>query len=166
MDKANRLQYLKKIDLFQSFSDSELHRFVDEISELDLASHELLFREGTPGQEMYILLSGSLKIFKESRTIAIIKPVDYVGEMAILDDKPRSASVVALEPCRLLRITLAQFRNYLAKQPQALVAVMRSLTSRIRRDTEIGAREFEKTNILIHDMRNQLTAFLLLDHLV
>jgi len=124
---------------------------------------EILFKEGETGSEMFILLEGELQVFKESRIIAVIRGGDYVGEMAIIETKPRSATVLTMAPSRLLVVTREQFQEYLARQPQSLVSMMKTLSGRIRKDTEVIGRELQRANILIHDMRNQLSAFLYLD---
>lgn len=165
MDSQKRIEYLRNIDLFEHFSNQELSSFAEHVEELEMRANEVLFREGSPGNEMFILLEGSLKVFKESRFITIIRPVDYIGEMAIIEDKPRSATVQTIKPCMLLKITSEQFQEYLSRQPESLVSMMRTLSQRIRKNTEIIAEEFEKANILIHDMRNFLSAFLFLDML-
>jgi|GEM_PF-781106 len=163
MNFDERLQSLKGTDLFQSFSPAELRAFAEKVVEVSLLPGEVLFQEGSPGDEMYILIEGALRIFKNARTITTLVAVDYIGEMAILEDKPRSASVEALGECVLLKITADQFREFFAGQPGPLVALMRTLSQRIRNDTELIAAEFEKANILIHDMRNVLCSFLQLD---
>jgi len=157
------LEHLKRIDLFRSFSDGELTSFADKVKEVPLAKGEILFHEGEAGQEMYILLAGLLKVFRGSRVIDIIRPGDYIGEMAIIENQPRSASVAALEDALLLMVPFAVFAEYLSGQPKSLVAMMQTLSRRIRRDGEILAQEFEQVNILVHDMKNLLTPFHLLE---
>ncbi|MCK5340549.1 MAG: cyclic nucleotide-binding domain-containing protein [Desulfobulbaceae bacterium] len=162
MDIAERIKCLEQIDLFHAFSGEELKQFAEQITEETFENNQDILTEGEPGEEMYILLQGSLKVYKESRTIAIITPVDYVGEMAIIETKPRSASVRTQEPCRLLKITSDQFKKYLAGQPKSLVSMMKTLSRRIRQDTVTIASEYEKANIMIHDMKNLLSVFLYL----
>ncbi len=163
MDSPKRIALLKGIDLFHSFSTAELASFAETIEELDFPADTVLFAEGAPGQDMFILLEGALQIFKDKRAITTIHPVDYVGEMAIIENKPRSATVISNTPVRLFRITSNQFNKYLASQPKSLVTLMQTLSQRIRNDTEQLAQEYEKANILIHDMRNAMSAFVLLD---
>lgn len=162
MDTQERITYLKSIDLFSAFTDSELVKFAEKISEQEYASGEIVFREDEPGEEMFILLKGTLKVFKGSRVITVIKPVDYVGEMAIIEDKPRSATVQADKKSLLMKISAEQFQD-VVRQPKSHLAMMRALSMRIRRDTEMIAQEFEKANILIHDMKNILTPFMFLN---
>ena len=165
MNINERVQCLKQIDLFEFFSDKDLFGLAEKISEVNLSPSENLFNEGEPGKEMYIILKGSLKVFKESRSITMVNPGDYIGEMAIIEDKPRSATVQAVGQCLMLELKSDQFREYLARQPKSLVSMMKTLSRRIRQDTELIADEFEKANILIHDMKNLLSVFLFLDRL-
>jgi len=163
MNLAERIASLRRTDLFTAFTDTELQSFAAKVAEVDIAAGEKLFHEGEPGDEMYVLVAGGLRIFKENRVITAVKPGDYVGEMAIIDAKPRSATVEAMTASRLLRITAEQFQEYLGHQPRSLVAMMTTLSQRIRRDTEIIAADFERANILIHDMKNALAILLYLD---
>jgi signal transduction histidine kinase len=112
---------------------------------------------------MYILLAGELKITKETKFITTIKPVEYIGEMALIEAKPRSATVLAVQDSTLLKITRDQFQEYFSNQPKSLFSMMKTLSHRIRVNTEIIAAELEKANILIHDMKNQMAPFLFLD---
>lgn len=163
MNVTERINSLRQIDLFCSFSPLELQEIAEKVCEVSLAVGDILFHEGDPGLEMYILLEGGLKVYKENRLICMIRPVGYVGEMAIIEAKPRSATVQAIEPCMLLKISAAQFQEYFARQPKSLVAMMKTLSQRIRHDNDQVAREFEKANILIHDMKNLLSTFLFLE---
>lgn len=163
MNTEERIKCLQGIDLFRSFSEQELKLFAQNISEESYSPGDVLFNEGEIGRDMFILLEGALTVFKESRTITEIKPVDYIGEMAIIEAKPRSATVQAEEPSLLLKVTSEQFQKYFATQPRSLVSMMKTLSQRIRKDTEIIAEDFEKVNMLIHDMKNGLVSFLFLD---
>ncbi len=165
MEIGKRTKYLRTIDLFEHFREEELRVFAEKVQEVNLRENDVLFREGSMGDDMFILLEGSLKVYKESRFITLIRPVDYIGEMAIIERKPRSATVQAIKPSILLKITMEQFQEYLSQQPESLVSLMRTLSQRIRRNTEIIAEEFEKANILIHDMKNLMSSMLFLDML-
>jgi signal transduction histidine kinase len=160
---TDHLQYIRNIDLFESFSEEELRSFACQIKEVRYRAGDTLFTEGEPGCDMFILLEGRLKVWKENRLIATLSPVDYIGEMAIIEKKSRSATVQVSAPSLLLKISSEDFQKYLAEQPQSLVSMMKHLSQRIRRDTELIAAEFEKTNIMIHDMRNMLSTFLYLN---
>ena len=151
------------MDLFESFADEDLHGFAETISEMSCVPGDILCREGEKATHLFILLEGRLQVVKEKRKITQVEPVDYVGEMALIEEKPRSATVIAIESCRLLKISADRFYDYFANQPKLLVSMLKTLSWRIRRDTELMAAQFEKTNILIHDMKNCLSIFLFLD---
>ncbi len=163
MNQTELLQFLSKIDLFHFFPTEELADFSEKATEVELAKGVILFREGEPGQEMDIVLRGMLKVFSGNRVIAIVKPGEYFGETAIIENQPRSASVAVLEDSLLLQVPYAVFQEYFSRQPKSLVAMMRTLSQRVRRDLEILGQEYEQINIMVHDMKNLLTPFHLLD---
>ena len=141
MDVQDRIKCLRETDLFEPFSEDELLDFAKNVTEVHLAPGEVLFYEGASADDMYVIIEGSIRIYKESRSITTIKAVDYIGEMAIIETKPRSATVEAIESSLLLQITLEQFQKYFSKQPVSLVSMMRTLSQRIRKDTELIAEE-------------------------
>ena len=163
MNQPELLQFLSTIDLFHLFCGEELAAFLEKSTEVALAKGNILFHEGDAGQEMYIVLRGMVKVFRGNRVIDIIKPGDYFGEMAIIENQSRSASVAALEDSLLLQVPLAVFQEYFSRQPKTLVSMMRTLSKRVRRDLEILGQEYEQINIMVHDMKNLLTPFHLLE---
>lgn len=163
MTPEERIKKLKSIELFQGFEETDLLEFAENVNEIFLSQDEILFEEGETAREVFILLEGELYIFKGYRSIATIKPVDYVGEMALIEDKPRSATVQATVDSVLLKITPEQFHYYFSRKHEALFSILKTLSQRIRSDNEVIAEEFEKANILIHDMRNLMTTFNLLE---
>lgn len=166
MRVEDRIKYLSSMDLFQQFTEAELYTFFAEnVAEIEIPAGEILCREGGSGDDMYILLVGELKISKDKKFITTIKPIEYIGEMALIEDKPRSATVEALTDSTLLKITRVQFQEYFSRRPESLFAILQTLSRRIRLNTEIIAAELEKANIMIHDMKNQMAPFLFLDML-
>ncbi len=163
MNRDDRITVLRNVDLFFSFSEDELTSFAQNIEEVEYAPGEILLEEGREGHNFYVLLKGKLSVAKGKRILSEITPVGYVGEMAIIESKPRSATVKALEKSTLLRIPADLFQEYLLEKPRAMLAIMKILSQRIRLDNEVLVREFEQTNILVHDMRNLLSIFLFLD---
>ena len=98
---------------------------------------EVVMREGDAGGELFLILEGALDIFVRYGTdsqerVRVIKPVDYVGEMAILDNEPRSATVVASEPSRLLALDGGSFKELVLQVPEISFEIFRVLTSRVR----------------------------------
>ena len=163
MDSQEKVSLLTRLDLFRALSAEELQKLALAMAEVEFPAGATVCAEGDTGADLFVLLAGELQVFKHHRLITTLTPIDYLGEMALIEDQPRSATVVSVSDSRLLRLAVSQFNRALASQPQAQVAMMRTLSRRLRRNTELLAQEYEKANILIHDMKNGMTAFLLLD---
>src|ERR1700693_3643558 len=92
--------------------------------------------EGEPGREMYIIEDGKVEIFKatgsQERQIALLEAGDFFGEMAILEDMPRSASARAMTDCKLLLIDHSTFDQMLREYPETAVRMLRKLSGRLR----------------------------------
>ena len=104
----------------------------------------VLFREGDRGQTMYVIRSGKVNISKRigdsEITLAVLGPGEFFGEMGLIDDAPRSATVVAIESCELLSIAKRDFKKCLAENFEMTMAVMRGLVRRLREaDRKIGS---------------------------
>lgn len=95
----------------------------------------MIFSEGMPGSELYIIQKGSVKITKISDNnevlLAVLRPGDIFGEMAILENKPRSASAVAFEDAYLLAVNKANFERMVQTQPQIVTRLTTLLSERI-----------------------------------
>src|SRR5690606_17928749 len=101
---------LREIGLFGGLSDETLHLLAESLEQIELQPGSPAFREGESGRDMFVLLDGEMEVLKHSKRnlearVAILGPGDWFGEMSILDVMPRSATLRALAPSRLLRIT-------------------------------------------------------------
>ena len=92
-----------------------------------------VFAQGTPGDVMYVILDGELEVRAGRKFIEVAKPGDVVGEMALIDTKARSATVVAKSDCRLVPINERRFLILVHKTPIFALLVMRVLADRLRR---------------------------------
>jgi hypothetical protein len=103
---------------------------------VEFAAGDYVFREGDLGTEMFILHEGKVEILKEmqgeERQLAVLEKGDFFGEMAILEDLPRTASARALGECKLLQINGATFDQMLRGNPEIAVRMMRKLSRRLR----------------------------------
>lgn len=115
-------------------------------SQLDLVAHfrharnavtvragETIFRAGEPGTVMYVLLAGSAAVLVGRELVEIALPGAVLGEMALVDEPARSATVVARHDCRLVPIACAQFDLLLMEAPAFAREVMRSMAARLRK---------------------------------
>lgn len=100
---------------------------------LELAEGEILFREGDRGDCMYVLLEGSADVRVGETLVESATPGALLGEMALVDSSPRTATVVATEACRLAKIDQRRFHFLVQQTPYFATHVMKVLTERLRR---------------------------------
>lgn len=137
---------LEKVPLFEGLSHKDLEKVAKLVRGRTIRPGELLFKEGDPGDKFYIVQSGAVEIFKEKAgsepdRLAIKRAGDAFGEMALLTDAPRSATVRALEPSNLLVVARDQFEQLLGGDTLA-TRVMRSLAKSLRSlNIRFGARD-------------------------
>ena len=132
---------LREIGLFGALSDPALERLTNGLAQLQFAPGEVVFKEGDAAREMFVVLDGELEVLKHSRKgrdarVAILGPNDAFGEISIIDVQPRSATVRALAPTRLLRIRTEDldrlYRQDLKSYAIITLNVARDLSRRLR----------------------------------
>jgi len=102
MISSEKFEFLRKLDFFKDFKDSELQKFLSVCAERIFENGEIIFEEGSIGDEFYIITKGSVEILKESSTgerqlLAVIEDGSVFGEMSIIDQTPRSATAAVGE---------------------------------------------------------------------
>jgi len=106
--------------------------FRQETGALQLARGDSLFREGEKGEKMYVLLQGEMEILLGDFVLETVRQGALIGEMALIDDSPRTASVVAKTPCRLAEIDRRRFHFLVQQTPHFATHVMKTLADRLR----------------------------------
>jgi CRP/FNR family cyclic AMP-dependent transcriptional regulator len=136
---------LKAVPLFASFPDEQLRLLTPVITRRSLPRSTTVMASGDPTDSLYIVLSGRLKVMMSDAEgkeviLSILGPGEFFGEMGLIDDAPRSASVVSIEACELLSIAKRDFKKSLAENFEMAQAVMRGLVRRLREaDRKIGS---------------------------
>jgi CRP/FNR family cyclic AMP-dependent transcriptional regulator len=136
---------LKAVPLFASFPEEQLRVIATTVTRRSAARANTIMAAGDATDSLYIVLSGRLKVMMSDSDgkeviLAILGPGEFFGEMGLIDEEPRSASVVTLEPCELLSIAKRDFRKCLAENFEMSMAVMRGLVRRLREaDRKIGS---------------------------
>ncbi len=141
---ADTAQFLSRTPLFAKLSPQECSVLAAHCDQKGVDSGQILFAEGDFGDAMYILKQGSLEIFKKDLLgdvrIAEIRPGGLVGEMALVDGKPRSANVKAADNSRLLVLSRASYGDLKRTHPQVATKFQDELllliSSRLRQTTE------------------------------
>ena len=129
MSEQLSIEALREVGLFRAYGDALLAELAAAWRQLELEAGEALFDSGPPGHSMYIVLSGSVQIFRHEQLIAISRPYEPVGELALIDAEPRSTSARAIEPTRLLEITEQEFEQFLRPDAVALSGLLAALAT-------------------------------------
>jgi CRP/FNR family cyclic AMP-dependent transcriptional regulator len=103
-----------------------------------LQKGETLFEQGTPGKEMYIVRSGTLVLRAGGRTLEEVGPGGVIGEMALIDASPRSASAVAAEDCSVTMVNEYTLLELVKKVPGLSLEIMRIMAGRLRRANAVA----------------------------
>lgn len=93
---------------------------------------QAIFREGEPGEVLYIVVEGQVEVLLEHQKLETLGPGDILGEMALIEDRPRSATAIARTDCLLTPITRQHFLTLIQRTPLFAIRVMRVLAHRLR----------------------------------
>ncbi len=112
-----------------------LNLFKDAEDATDVEDGTVIFDEETPGEVMYVILHGEVDIFANGVLVETLGPGDLLGEMALIDSKPRSASALTRTDCRIAPVGEERFLQMVKETPHFSLHVMRILAERLRRTT-------------------------------
>jgi CRP/FNR family transcriptional regulator, cyclic AMP receptor protein len=129
--KNAKIELLKRVPLFERCSRRELGQIAMLADELDLPSARDLTREGAGGFEFIILVEGEADVVRGVRVVNELGPGDFVGEIALVSGKPRTATVRTRGPARVLVITASGFRTLMHDVPSIKDKVLAAVTARI-----------------------------------
>src|SRR3954464_3646911 len=144
MTNAEILQTLQETHLFHDFSEHELTSFIELLDQESFQPGDCIVRQDEPGDSMYLLVSGRARVVHHSGgrdiELAVMKPGDFFGEIALVDHGPRSADVEALERCILLTISQSAISALAGVYPTAafkfLIAIGRLMVDRLRKSNQ------------------------------
>ena len=137
-----RLAALQNIPLFEGLTDAQLQMFARVAVRRSFPRNKTIVYGGdsSDDQSLFIIIRGSVKVLSrdnEGREVILsfIGEGECIGEMALIDGKPRSADVVAFDNCELLEISREDFTHTLMENPELCLSIMRSLVLRLRHTT-------------------------------
>ncbi len=166
MERSEKLAVLRRAGLLATLAEADLERVVGACREVALRPGEALCTEGDEGSAMYVVLSGNLVVSKAGKQVAVGRPGDCYGEMALIERRERAATLRALDETLVLEIPDEAFRRYLSTNCGALMALLRVFSERSRRDLDslvsanlkllAQAEEMDKKNRELTETRRQL----------
>ena len=132
--KDTKVELLQGVPLFANCSKAEIQRLASLADELDLGEGATLIREGERGREFLVIVDGTVSVTKRGKTIRDLGSGDFIGEIALISDVPRTATVTATSPVRLLVVTDRAFRGLIEEMPSIATKVLQSLGERLHAD--------------------------------
>ncbi len=144
LSTTDKMLFLKRVALFAGMSLEQIRVLTSHLEEQHFLPGEVIIYEGDFSQDLYILVSGRVRIAKDyggshERTLALLTQGDFFGEMAIFESAPRSATAVAEEEAELLTLGPEKFKQTIYQKPEMAFAIFRELSARLRRREEHAA---------------------------
>ena len=130
-----KVELLKRVPLFAGCSKSELRELAKTADELDIRQGTVLTREGRTAREFFVLVEGTADVTRAGKKIADLGAGDWFGEIALIANSPRTATVTATSPVDVLVITDRRFRSVVETMPSIALKVLSCVGERLARDT-------------------------------
>lgn len=127
-----KIDFLSQVPMFAACNQRELRKIASVADQVEVAKGETLMTEGTPGREFFLIVDGTAKVTLRGKKLATLGPGEFLGEMALLDQGPRSATAVAETPLTLLVVQARDFSNLLEEVPVVTRKIMRGMAGRLR----------------------------------
>ena len=129
--------FLKRVPLFSGLTDSQIERLAAGSVRRSFPKGRTIVAEGEPSQSLYVLLSGRAKVQRSDTEgkeviLAVLGPGECFGELSLIDDAPRSASVITIESCDFMSINKESFKSMLVSSPEISMRIMKGLVKRLR----------------------------------
>ncbi|MFG1923232.1 Crp/Fnr family transcriptional regulator [Cryptosporangium sp. NPDC048952] len=155
MDEA-----LARCGLFQNVESQAAEALASNLKYLDLFKREVIFTEGEVGDSLYVVLEGKVKLSRlapdgRESLLAVLGPSDLLGELAVFDPGPRTASAVVVADARLAQMRRDQLRPWLAERPEIGPHLLRVLARRLRRTGD------QQADLIFTDVAGRLAKALL-----
>ena len=127
-----KLDLLRRVPLFAGLSSRDLEELQRLTDEVDVPAGREITTEGRSGEEFFLIVSGRVGVTKNGVRVRTMSAGDFLGEIALVDGRPRSATVTTEAPTRLLVIAHREFNSLMERFPSIQAAVLRALADRLR----------------------------------
>ena len=127
-----KLEMLKCTPILAGLGRKDLEEVGRLVDEVDVKAGHVLMRQGAIGREFFVILSGEIKIERDGKQIATMGPGDFVGDIALVTEQPRTATATAAADSRLLVLGHREFHSLLDRFPAIRMTVLESIALRLR----------------------------------
>ena len=161
-DNQESILLLRQVEMFKEFDDESLTLLASHMKDVRRNKNEVLFKKGDPGNSMYIIVEGSVKIHNNEHVFAVLNSKQYFGEYSLIDQTTRSTSATTARPSRFLILMQEDFDNIMASNPTLWRKLMIPTIKRLRSFNDIEehltqkANEIEKGQALLMAEKNEL----------
>ena len=131
LGRNEKVELIRSVPLFTHCTRAELAEVTKIADEIDVQEGKELMREGDRGREFFVLLQGNAVVRRGGRKLNTLGPGDFFGEIALVSQSPRTATVTTTTPARLLVITASSFKSLLDHQPRIQLRVLEALADRL-----------------------------------
>jgi CRP/FNR family transcriptional regulator, cyclic AMP receptor protein len=137
-------EVLARAGLFQGIDPEVAAPIIKELEYVDVSRGEVIFAEGEPGDSLYIVLSGKVKVSRRAQDgrenmLAVMGPSELIGELSLFDPGPRTATALAITDTRLAKLKQSMLRPWITQHPEIALQLLHVLARRLRRTNDIVA---------------------------
>ena len=133
--RDEKVRLISRVPLFEGCSQAELARIAAIATQIEVPKGEVLLRQGERGDDFFVFVKGSADVRKGKTHVRSLKAGDFAGEIALLSDTPRTATVTATSPVTALRATRKGFSELLTTSPAIQKKVLVALANRVAPDS-------------------------------
>jgi len=131
LHRDQKIDMLATVPLFSGCSKKELKTIATLADEVDLREGKVLTRQGAPGREFFVLLEGTVEVVRDGKRISTLAGGDFFGELALISNIPRTATVTATSPIRALVVVGRDFRRLLSEDTGIAAKVLGTMAERM-----------------------------------
>jgi CRP/FNR family transcriptional regulator, cyclic AMP receptor protein len=131
---TNHAEHLKKVPLFAGIPDAQLQRIANGVKERKFDRGTSIVSAGETGHGFYLIVQGEAEVRRDGRTIRTMGAGEYFGELALIRNTPRTATVVAKEPTTCLALLPWDFKGILESNPAIAIRLLETVANRIQED--------------------------------
>jgi CRP-like cAMP-binding protein len=127
-----KLELLRRVPLLAGLGRGDIEEVGRLADEVDLKADHVLMREGDLGREFFVIIEGEVRVDRGGRQLATMGPGQFFGDIALVTERPRTATVTTITPCRLLVVGHREFHQLMDQYPSIRMSVLESMAVMLR----------------------------------